>query len=198
MTTLDQYFSELTACLNRLTPAERAEAISYYTEYAAEAGITDYDGMTARFGSPRTLAAAIYSDTAAKHVQGPGDTRRSVSRGFLISLAALAALPLSLPVLLAVGSIALALLISLGSVFLSLLASAAALIGAGVFSLFHGFSYLIPFRAGPLLMSLGGGLALGALGCAGLLLLLWAGRGLLTHGTLAVTRFIDRRTSHEV
>ena len=193
--TLEQYLSELAGHLTRLSPAERAEALGYYREYAAEAGITDYAGMAAHFGSPRTLAAGIYAESASRQAMAQGG---ATPHSFVTSMAALAVLPLSLPVLFVLATVAFALIISLGAVLVSLVATAVALAGAGLFTFLQSMLYLIPFRAGPLLMSLGGGLVLMTLGGAALWGLLWLARFLMTRGTLAVSHFIKRRTRYEV
>ena len=62
--TTAQYFDELIFCLNQLPAAERDEAVRFYREYADEAGLTSYEQLTERFGTPKELAYRIRTGTA--------------------------------------------------------------------------------------------------------------------------------------
>ena len=92
--TTAQYFDELIFCLNQLPAAERDEAVRFYREYADEAGLTDYERLAERFGTPKELAYRIRTGTAEMPAsQSPS---RSGLRGFK-------KLPLCIAGLLAVG-----------------------------------------------------------------------------------------------
>ena len=62
--TTAQYFDELIFCLNQLPAAERDEAVRFYREYADEAGLTGYERLAERFGTPKELAYRIRTGTA--------------------------------------------------------------------------------------------------------------------------------------
>ena len=189
---LDHYFDELRQQLRRLTEDERREALAFYEEYAAEAALSSADAMIDRFGSPRALAASIYAEAALREVD---EKKHRSSRGLLIGLAALMCFPLSASGVLVLGSLSLALVMTLGGLFLALTVSAAALAGAGIFALLHGFA--LPLQAGTLLVGLGSFLILTPLGCC---LFYWlirlAGRA-ADHTTRFISRYIKRRSCHE-
>lgn len=78
--TTAQYFDELIFCLNQLPAAERDEAVRFYREYADEAGLTSYEQLTERFGTPKELAYRIRTGTAEMPAsQSPSHAGR---RGF--------------------------------------------------------------------------------------------------------------------
>ena len=65
MKTAEQYFQELAACLGGLTDAERGSVLDYYREYAAEAGLDDYDRLVSHFGPPQGFAEQLTGELAA-------------------------------------------------------------------------------------------------------------------------------------
>ena len=195
---LNRYFSELTQNLKHLSDAECNEAVAFYEEYASEAGIDTYEAMVSRFGSPRKLAAAIYAETASKEIENSSERESgSVSRGFWIGMAALAAFPFSLSAILVIVCIGFALLVSLGSILLSFAVAAFAIAAAGIWSLFRCFTFLVPFSAGAFLMSLGSFLVLTPVGCILLVLFCKLMKKLMTAIVVSVTNYIHRRTNHE-
>lgn len=194
---LNEYFAELTKNLKHLTEPERREAMNFYREYISEAGIETGDEMQLHFGSPKELAAVIYAEAAAKEINPDSKKEGNAGRGFLIGLAALACFPLSASVVVVLISVGIALLVSVGSIFFSLIVSSAAIAISGVWSLIRCFTYIIPFRPGAFLMSLGSFLVLTPVGCAFFALILWAAKKVISYITLSITKFIKRRFCHE-
>lgn len=89
MKTAEQYFQELAACLGGLTDAERGSVLDYYREYAAEAGLDDYDRLVSHFGPPQGFAEQLTGELAAhRPASAPAadDTVRTGIRGLLDSL----------------------------------------------------------------------------------------------------------------
>ena len=184
--------------MKHLTDSEQEEAVSFYQEFAEDARIVDYEEMVRRFGEPRKLAAAIYAETAGKVIRAEKDEKKEdVGRGFLMGLAALFAFPFSISAVMALSAISLALVVSLGSILLSFLVVSFAIAASGIWSLIRSFFYLIPFEAGPFLMSVGGFLILTPVGIL-LLRGVWIViRKLMKIITTLISDYIQRRTNHE-
>ena len=100
--TTAQYFDELIFCLNQLPAAERDEAVRFYREYADEAGLTSYEQLTERFGTPKELAYRIRTGTAEMPAsQSPSRAGRLVFKKLPLCIAGLLTVGL---LLFAVGS----------------------------------------------------------------------------------------------
>lgn len=195
---LSQYFLELRQKLKHLSESEIDEAIEFYSEYAAEAGIDCYEAMVNRFGSPRKLASAIYAETATKEVQGSETHKEgNVSRGFWIGMAALVSFPFSFSATIALFCIAFAFIISVGSILFSFIAAAFSIAAAGVWSLIQGFISIYPFNIGAFLMHLGSFMFLTPVGCILLVLLFKLVKIIMTAIITSITNYIQRRTNHE-
>ena len=196
--TIETYFTELEAALSKLSPADRQESLEFYREYAVEAGMTQYEEMAQHFGAPQALAANIYAECAAKQVQrtttGHGG---SVGKAFLIGLTALFALPMAIPALITLIAVLFALFVSVAAILFSF-GTVLFSLGATAVALFlHSFTFLLPFAPALWCKSMGGALLLGAITVAAAMLLYTGIRHLLRWITLAISRHIKRRTSHE-
>ncbi len=194
---LNEYFEELAKNLKRLTEDERREVISFYREYASEAGIENGDEMIKHFGSPRELTAVIYTEAAAKEINPDSEKKGNTGRGFLICLAALMCFPLSASAIIVFVSVIFALLVSVISIFFPLIISSIAIAISGIWALIHGFTYIVPFQPGALLMSLGSFLVLTPMGCTFLALIIWVTKKVIDSITLFITKYIRRRSRHE-
>ena len=64
MMTAQQYFEELSAGLDRLDAAAREDILSYYREYAQEAGLSSYEQLSEHFGAPRALCDSLCAELA--------------------------------------------------------------------------------------------------------------------------------------
>ena len=60
--TVDQYFEELSAGLDRLDAAAREDIVDYYREYAQEAGLSSYEQLREHFGTPRALCDSLCAE----------------------------------------------------------------------------------------------------------------------------------------
>ena len=64
MMTAQQYFEELSAGLDRLDASAREDILSYYREYAQEAGLSSYEQLSEHFGAPRALCDSLCAELA--------------------------------------------------------------------------------------------------------------------------------------
>lgn len=64
MMTAQQYFEELSAGLDRLDASAREDILSYYREYAQEAGLSSYEQLSKHFGAPRALCDSLCAELA--------------------------------------------------------------------------------------------------------------------------------------
>ena len=89
--TVDQYFEELSAGLDRLDATAREDIVSYYREYAQEAGLSSYEQLREHFGTPRALCDSLcaeLSGTAPLPESGadPGQKIPAAVRSILVML----------------------------------------------------------------------------------------------------------------
>ena len=71
MSTSEQYFRELAACLKRLPKEEREEVLRFYQEFAQESGKKKKKKLTEHFGTPRVLVSKILAESAVKTAGSP-------------------------------------------------------------------------------------------------------------------------------
>ena len=184
----DQFIEELKAKLKRLPPEEIESAISYYEEYFDEAGFQNEAQAIASLGSPSLVASKIIGEYAISDAEKP---KRGKINPLLITVLAVCASPIALPIILGV----LIIVISIFIVFLALVIFGMVLAVAGVASVILSFW---AFTAGVAtgIFYLGSGIFMLALGLAMTLLIIklfqlifrglqsWLGRILVKKGTV--------------
>ena len=62
MMTVDQYFEELSAGLDRLDAPAREDIVAYYREYAQEAGLSSYEQLREHLGTPQALCDSLCAE----------------------------------------------------------------------------------------------------------------------------------------
>ncbi|HIS99734.1 MAG TPA: DUF1700 domain-containing protein [Candidatus Faecaligallichristensenella faecipullorum] len=174
----NKFLRRLKRKLRSLPKQERDEALRYYQELFDEAGADQEEALIKRLGQPAQLAEQILEEERKKgtHIR----EKKDLSRLWLTILAILAA-PIALPLALALGALALALLV----VVFALILSAAAIIAALIIAFLAvvlvglvmvGVSCFIWYDWPSALFFLGFGMAAVGLGCMGSLGMLWVGR----------------------
>ena len=193
--TKNEFLSQLGRRLRALPDSERRDAVDYYEGYLDDAA-GDVALVIERLGSPAEVAAKILAEFAASDVHEPEPAKwQGLSMAWAVILAVFA-LPIGLPIALAVASVALALLAVVFSLLVTFGVTALSLAVAGVFSLAMGLLAL-PQNAPLAMMMLGAALA--ALGIGILFAKLTA--VMSTAGFRAVAKFagkaIMRRGNYE-
>ena len=195
--TSEKYITELNALLSKLSEEDRKDSLDFYREYAEEAGITTYEGMTEVFGLPQTLASNIYADSAIKQVKAENNKKGSVGKGFLIGLSALFTLPFTLPIL-AVGScILFAVCISMIAIVFSLGFSLLSLGGTAITLFLRSFVYLFRLDIILWLKCFGGALVMGAITVGSVLLIVFIAKTIMKFATIIISKFIKGSTVNE-
>ena len=194
MSTSEQYFRELAACLKRLPNEEREEVLRFYQEFAQESSLDSAEKLTEHFGAPRVLASKILAESAVKTAGSP--RRGGAGRALVIALAALFSLPVTLPAVLAIVILLFVLAVLALAFCLALVTAVAAAGRAGVELLFHSFSFLAPFTAGMWLKTLGASLILLGTAAAVLGLIAWLAPKLMQKLTLFISKTVERSNHH--
>jgi len=151
---------ELRRNLEALPFEEREAAISYYEEYFDEAGPDRETETIESLGSPEAIAAELKADYAVN--KPPKTPREGASKVWLVILA-IFAIPIALPLAIALAAVIFSLFVALLAVIFSIGVAAIALLVGGILTLVSGFGVI---ATGPLttLFFLGGGLALLGIG----------------------------------
>lgn len=190
----DKYFKELSACLNKLSDADRLEAISFYTEYSEEAHLITYEALVQRFGTPKKLASKIYADMAVKNLEGEN---KKIGKAFLLGAVALFSLPFSFPFIIAAVSILFAWSVAAVAILFSLGVTIFALIKASIWLFIKSFTFLSPFIPVLWLKALGGSLILIAVAAVILCILIFAVKLLIKLSTILMSKTVKRRTEND-
>lgn len=160
--TRDDYIRELRSRLRGLDNEEIENAITYCEEYFDEVG--DSEKALQDLGSPAKFAAQIKADAAIKETIEVQRSRkpRSTMKSFWMILGGIFALPIALPLLLAV----IILVIALGIVVVALLFAGIAVVIACIFAAIVNFFASFLYMGDPGQMMVMNGLSLISLGIA--------------------------------
>lgn len=140
--TRDEFIQELDQRLKRLSADEKQDAIEYYHEYFEEAGPEKEQQVIAELGTPKQLAAQILAQVAVRRsTEDPQNGKKSFHAVWM-SIGAIFAAPIAVPVALALAIVAIAVVISLIALFISFFAVSLALAVTGLFVLVGGISLL--------------------------------------------------------
>jgi uncharacterized membrane protein len=140
------YLAKLETALSGLSREERNAAMEYYMEYFDEAGPENEASAMASLGTPSSLAAQIRAEVAVRglgteKVRGRERKRSGIGAVWVVVLG-IFALPIGLPIAIAVFAVVIAVLIVLFAVLVSLFACVISLLVAGILSTVAGFSLL--------------------------------------------------------
>jgi len=184
------YLDQLDYKLRALPYSERKDALEYYDGYLSDA--EDEAAAIAQLGSPAEVAATIIADRAAKEPAPseasatPKERASGVKTAWLVILA-IFALPIGLPLVIALASVAFALFVSLLAVVVAVGATALGLLAAGVASVVA-FPWIASQDAGLALMLAGAGLMLVGIG-----ILLVKFVSVLMKGFPMIARFVGKK-----
>lgn len=185
--TRTDYLKELEKHLKVLPKADYQEAMDYFTEYFNEAGPDREQEIILELGMPQEAAREIISNILDRKITEPQKSPRTRLHIIWLTLLAICALPIGIPILLAVLSLILSLILLVLSLFATAIMVCLALFLVGASFLWESLT-LIPSPFPVLAMGFGAGLV--ALG-AGLLLglLIWLSLKL----TLRFVAFLIRK-----
>ena len=184
--TRNEFLFTLERRLRVLPENERRDALDYYEGYLADAE-DDEASAIERLGSPGEVAAKIVAEYALDETpEAEAPAKHGISMAWAVVLSVFA-LPIGLPLALAVGAVAFALLAAVFSLLVAFGATAFALAAGGVFGLVFGIVAM--FYDMPLAL-MAFGTALFSLGVGVLFAKLTA--VLAESGFRAVTRFAGR------
>ncbi len=190
---MDHYFNELYACLKQLSVEEREDAVNFYKEYVAEGGLIEYQQMKERFGTPQSLAAQIYAESATKQVTQDQSEKTKVTKGLALAIAGICILPFHFTILIVVLSVGFAFLVSFLAIIFSIGVTLIALGKSGMVLFLKSFDLLIPFSPILWLKTFGSSLILISLTCLITILLLWGIKFIIKYVTIVLTKVIKKR-----
>lgn len=64
-----QFIKELSKNLRNLPAEDREDALLYYTEFISDMGVSDYDDVTEKLGTPKEVAAEIVANCVDKRLK---------------------------------------------------------------------------------------------------------------------------------
>ena len=197
MGTYKEYCEKLRQSLSRIPDKDREEAVNYYIEYAIDAGLTTYEQMEHHFGTPKNLAAKIYSEAAIKELEVVNKKKGSSTKALWIGLIALFSLPMAFPMLIASGAILFAFAVSFIAVLFALIVTIGSLGITSIALFIKSFSFLIPFNASLWLKSFGGAISLAAIVIVSLIAMYFAIKFISRAIVVIISKFVKRRTYHD-
>lgn len=169
-----QFFRELIKLIDELPEEEKEDILIYYNQYFDDAGEENESKVIEELGTPKEVADKIFADYNSKSFDKQSITQKNKFPLWAIILIAVFAIPVGLPIAIALFSIVFALIISLFAILLAFFATAAALFLSGV--IIFVFSFALMFQHFPTaLMLLGGSLIL-----LGISILIYLGVYILT------------------
>lgn len=124
ITTKDEYLNALAKALGTINEMDRMDALQYYREYFEEAGMENESRVIAELGSPKKLASQIRAQSAVKAANEDPKSGSKSLRAVWLAVLSVFAVPVGIPIALALVIVVFALLITLFAVLLSLFAVA--------------------------------------------------------------------------
>ena len=67
----ERYMMDLAACLAKMPEADRQDALEFYQEYLADAGLKTRSDIEAALGTPRTLSRKSWRTSSSKIISKP-------------------------------------------------------------------------------------------------------------------------------
>ena len=167
--TRTEYIAKLTKYLRKLPQKDYEEALEYFMEYFEEAGPENEAQVIAELGTPKEAAHEVISRLLEEKIVEDKSSLRNKTTILWITILAVLASPVALPILLCFLAMIMTLLMIIFAVIVTALALTFALLISGVYTFFTSFSLLSVSLASTLF---GGGLGLLMFGGALLLLLI--------------------------
>ena len=167
--TRTEYIAKLTKYLRKLPQKDYEETLEYFMEYFEESGPENEARVIAELGTPKEAAHEVISRLLEEKIVEDKSSLRNKTTILWITILAVLASPVALPILLCFLAMIMTLLMIIFAVIVTALALTFALLISGVYTFFTSFSLLSVSLASTLF---GGGLGLMMLGGALLLLLI--------------------------
>lgn len=146
---MNEYLDDLERYLAVLPDDDRADIISYYREYIEDAELGDRAAIEGRLGTAKHLARVTLADASVKaEEQSNADDQRTTAprrnnwRNVWMIILGVFALPIGVPMIIALALIFIAAIIVVGALILSLVAIVASIFIVGVAAVIAGFSAL--------------------------------------------------------
>lgn len=149
-----EFMNRLAAELSKLPKEEIQAAMEYYSEYFDEAGPEREAETIQELGSPSKVATQIKADYAVRqldHDNGRQSTKKGLSAILWVIMGIFAA-PVALPLAIALGAVAFAVFISIFAVIAALLACLIAFCIGGIALVAIGFAGLAGSVAGGMML----------------------------------------------
>lgn len=167
--TRTEYIAKLTKYLRKLPQKDYEETLEYFMEYFEESGPENEARVIAELGTPKEAAHEVISRLLEEKIVEDKSSLRNKTTILWITILAVLASPVALPILLCFLAMIMTLLMIIFVVIVTALALTFALLISGVYTFFTSFSLLSVSLASTLF---GGGLGLLMFGGALLLLLI--------------------------
>ena len=158
-----EFLCALRANLKRLPAEEIESAITYYDEYISDAGAENEQKVLSELGSPAAVASKIIGEYAINNVQEQKE--KKTSNVIWITILAIFASPIALPLAIAAVVVIFSLIIALFSILFSFAAASVSLIAGGIAAIVFAFVALFSSPATAMFMA-GGGMVCACLGIA--------------------------------
>ncbi len=186
------FFTCLIAELRNLEPSELQDVLQYYNEYFDEAGLENEQAVIAELGSPKIIATEIKRNSAIKYLEtGKSNTKKSLNAVW-ISIGAIFAAPIALPLAIALGAVVIALVIAFAAIIFAFFTVSFVFALVGVVLTVASF-ILIPSSIPSFLIMLGAGLILAGLSILVFIPTLMLGRSSFKGIAILINNTILRR-----
>lgn len=158
----DEYISELRSKLRGLREEDIEDAILYCEEYFEDAGVENEQSVIEELGTPTKYAAQIRADFAIRNntQRQRVDTRsknpHTSMKNIIVIFLGICALPLALPLALAVVLLFFAFMLVMVALMFAAVATVAAVLFSGIPLIISGFTNMA--NPGNAMVALGGGL----------------------------------------
>lgn len=140
--TKNEYMKTLAYSLRRLPKEDFDQAIDYFEEYFADAGLENEEKAIEDLGTPEEAAKELILDLAAKNVEEPPKTVKHSFKAVWVGLLAICAAPIALPLAICLVVVVAALLFAVLCVLGGILLSAFCVIAAALIGLVGGIALL--------------------------------------------------------
>ncbi len=129
-----EFMQKLEHYLRHLTDDDAQDALEYYSEYIDDLGLAPDEDVCARIGTPREVSRQIIAQTTERRIseQTEKNTVRGSGSILWLTILAICASPIALPLSIAFVVIIIALIIVIGSVLLSFFIAGGAMVISGI------------------------------------------------------------------
>ena len=129
-----EYMNELKKRLSGLPYEEFQNAIMYYEEYFDDAGVENEQEVINNLGTPAEVAGQLIGEFATKEqpTKTPPPSTKKTMKVIWITILAIFASPIALPIAIALAAVAFAIIVSVFAVFISIAVTGVAMVVSGV------------------------------------------------------------------